>query len=79
MMGAMAAAEDEISAKPALRGVLHEVAAFVAAIAGGILVLNASGSRALAGAIVYGVSLVALFAVSAIYHQIGRASCRARV
>ena len=32
--------------KPVLRGVLHEVAAFVAAIAGGILVLHASGPRA---------------------------------
>ncbi|HEX2799440.1 MAG TPA: hemolysin III family protein [Thermoanaerobaculia bacterium] len=55
--------------KPLLRGVLHEVAAFVAAIAGGILVLEAPGSRARAGAIVYGISLVALFSVSAIYHR----------
>jgi hemolysin III len=64
----MTEAEDEVSAKPALRGVLHEVAAFVAAVAGGILVLEATGPRARVGAIVYGVSLVALFAVSAIYH-----------
>ncbi|MCM3877511.1 MAG: hemolysin III family protein [Thermoanaerobaculia bacterium] len=55
--------------KPLLRGVLHEVAAFVAAIAGGVLVLVAPGSRARAGAIVYGISLVALFSVSAIYHR----------
>ena len=55
--------------KPLLRGVLHEVAAFVAAIAGGILVLAAPGSRARAGAIVYGISLVVLFSVSAIYHR----------
>jgi hemolysin III len=56
-------------AKPLLRGVLHEVAAFVAAIAGGILVAVAPGPRARVGAVVYGISLVALFAVSAIYHR----------
>ncbi len=69
MMGPMKESEDDVGAKPALRGVLHEVAAFIAAIAGGILVLDASGPRARIGAIVYGVSLVALFAVSAIYHR----------
>ncbi len=55
--------------KPLLRGVLHEVAAFVAAAAGAILFLRASGARARAGALVYGTSLVVLFAVSAIYHR----------
>jgi hemolysin III len=55
--------------KPLLRGVLHEVAAFVAAVAGAILVFRASGARARAGALVYGISLVSLFAVSAIYHR----------
>jgi len=55
--------------KPLLRGVLHEVAAFVAAIAGAILFFRASGARARAGALVYGISLVSLFSVSAIYHR----------
>lgn len=55
--------------KPLLRGVLHEVAAFVAFVAGAILVFRASGARARAGALVYGISLVSLFAVSAIYHR----------
>ena len=61
----------EISApsKPLLRGVLHEVAAFVAAVAGTILVLIASGARARFGALIYGVSLVTLLAVSALYHR----------
>jgi hemolysin III len=59
----------ELPAKPLLRGVLHEIAAFVAAIAGGILVLLAPGSRARFGALVYGISLVTLFAVSALYHR----------
>jgi hemolysin III len=45
------------------------VAAFVAAIAGAILFFRASGARARAGALVYGISLVSLFAVSAIYHR----------
>lgn len=61
--------ENQSPSKPLLRGVLHEVAAFVAAIAGAILVFRASGARARAGALVYGISLVSLFAVSAIYHR----------
>jgi hemolysin III len=55
--------------KPLLRGVLHEVAAFVAAVAGAILFFRASGARARAGALVYGLSLVTLLAVSATYHR----------
>jgi hemolysin III len=55
--------------KPLLRGVLHEVAAFVAVVAGAILVFRASGARARAGALVYGISLVTLLAVSATYHR----------
>ena len=55
--------------KPLLRGVLHEVAAFVAAVAGAILFFRASGTRARAGALVYGISLVTLLAVSATYHR----------
>ena len=69
MIGDMTEARNEVGSKPLLRGVLHEVAAFAAAIAGGILVLLAPNARARAGAIVYGISLVALFAVSAIYHR----------
>jgi len=61
--------ENQSPSKPLLRGVLHEVAAFVAAVAGAILVFRASGARARAGALVYGISLVSLFAVSAIYHR----------
>jgi hemolysin III len=61
--------ESQAPPKPLLRGVLHEVAAFVAAIAGAILFARASGARARAGALVYGISLVSLFAVSAIYHR----------
>jgi hemolysin III len=45
------------------------VAAFIAAVAGAILVFRASGPRARFGALVYGISLVSLFTVSAIYHR----------
>jgi hemolysin III len=55
--------------KPLLRGVLHEVAAFVAAVAGAILFFRASGARARSGALIYGLSLVTLLAVSATYHR----------
>ena len=65
----MGSSEISSRPKPLLRGVLHEVAAFVAAAAGMILVFRASTPRARAGAIVYGLSLVALFTVSAIYHR----------
>lgn len=61
--------ENQSPSKPLLRGVLHEIAAFVAAVAGAILVFRASGARARFGALVYGISLVSLFAVSAIYHR----------
>ena len=61
--------ENSSRPKPLLRGVLHEVAAFVAFVAGAVLVFLASGARARFGALIYGISLVALLAVSAIYHR----------
>ena len=65
----MGTSENQSPQKPLLRGVLHEVAAFVAAVAGAILFFRASGARARAGALVYGISLVTLLAVSATYHR----------
>ncbi len=65
----MGDAEISSRPKPLLRGVLHEVAAFVAAVAGAFLVFRASTPRARFGALVYGISLVTLFAVSAVYHR----------
>jgi hemolysin III len=55
--------------KPLLRGVLHEVAASVAAASAGILVARAPSTRARLAAAVYGLSLVTLFTVSALYHR----------
>lgn len=61
----------ELAAKrPKLRGVSHQWAAVVAVVAGAFLVWLAPSSRATVVAIVYAVSMVALFAVSAIYHRV---------
>jgi hemolysin III len=55
--------------KPLLRGVSHELAAGVALFAWLALTLFAASTRALVAANVYGVSLVSLFLVSAVYHR----------
>jgi hemolysin III len=55
--------------KPLLRGVSHQVAAFLAAAGWVALVLLAPGARARVAALVYGGCLVALFATSALYHR----------
>lgn len=56
--------------KPAWRGVLHNWAAWCAFGAGSVLVAFAPSQRAGVAAAVYALSLVAMFAISAIYHQI---------
>lgn len=60
----------EPSVKPLLRGVLHHSAAWYALGAGTVLVAMASTWKAAFAAAVYSLSLVALFAVSAIYHRV---------
>lgn len=55
--------------KPALRGVSHEIAAWLAVPASYFLWRSAGSPQARLGAAVYGVTLVALFAVSAFYHR----------
>jgi hemolysin III len=55
--------------KPLLRGVSHELAAGVALAGLVALVWIAPGPRARTAALVYGMSLVALFSVSALYHR----------
>jgi len=55
--------------KPLLRGRLHQVAFFVAIPAGVALVAVARGSTARGSAVVYAVSLVALYGTSALYHR----------
>jgi hemolysin III len=55
--------------KPLLRGVSHEIAAGVALAGLVSLAFLAPGPRARLAGLVYGGSLVALFAVSALYHR----------
>jgi hemolysin III len=64
------AASPEATTKPLLRGVTHQVAFFVAAMAGSVLVWVAPGTTARWGAAVYVASLTLLFGVSALYHRL---------
>jgi hemolysin III len=67
--GAMTSRALPVREKPLLRGVSHEIAAFVAALGGLALVRAAPSARAALAAGVYGVTLTGLFAVSALYHR----------
>ena len=55
-------------AKPLLRGVAHRVAALASPAAALLLVARAHSARAMLAAALYGFALVALFAVSGLYH-----------
>jgi hemolysin III len=55
--------------KPLLRGVSHEWGAYIAALAGVVLVVLAPTARAAWAAAIYGLSLVALLGISAVYHR----------
>ena len=66
--------------KPRLRGVLPQWAALGALGAGVVLISLAQDARAATAAGVFAVSLVALFAVSAVYHRVNwSAAARARM
>jgi hemolysin III len=56
--------------KPRLRGVSHQYAFYVALAAGAALVVLARGGEARAAALVYALSLAAMFGASALYHRI---------
>jgi hemolysin III len=56
--------------KPRLRGVSHRWACFASLFAGAALVRGAPSTRAAAAAMVYAISLSALFGVSALYHEV---------
>ncbi|MGE0402431.1 MAG: hypothetical protein AB7T06_42765, partial [Kofleriaceae bacterium] len=55
--------------RPRLRGVSHLVAAYVAAIAGAILVAVVDGGRVRAMIVLYAVTLVGMFRTSAMLHR----------
>jgi hemolysin III len=63
--------------KPRLRGWLHLVVAFLAVPAAIALVVHASTGQRRIGAVVYGVTLLGLYWVSAVYHR-GRWSLEAK-
>lgn len=53
-----------------VRGLLHGVAGFASAAGAGLLTMRASGGRQVVAGLVFGLSLVAMFTVSALYHSI---------
>lgn len=55
--------------KPRLRGVFHEVAFYVAVVAGVVLVATSGPGRARASAIVFALCVAACFGFSALYHR----------
>ena len=56
--------------RPLLRGVLHEVAFFVALVIGILFGLHASGARESVAAAVFAGSVVLMFGASALYHRV---------
>jgi hemolysin III len=65
----MTSSASSLRQKPLLRGVSHEIAAFIAALGAIALVSAAQSTRAAIAAGVYGVTLTTLFAMSALYHR----------
>jgi hemolysin III len=61
-----------------LRGVSHEIAVFVFALLGAVLVAPAPTPRATLAAVIYSASIVLLFGSSAIYHRVKWATARGR-
>jgi hemolysin III len=55
--------------KPMLRGVFHEVAFYIAVVAGIVLVLTAEPGRARVSAVVFALGVAACFGFSALYHR----------
>jgi hemolysin III len=64
------AASPAVVDKPLLRGVLHQVAAVVALVAGTVLAVTSPSHKGTLSAVFFTLSLVTLFTVSATYHRI---------
>ncbi len=56
--------------RPRLRGVLHQVAFFLAVGVGAAVVASARGTRASLAAAIFAASVVAMLGVSALYHRV---------
>ncbi len=57
-------------AKPALRGVSHQIAFFVTLVATAMLMLRAPSRAAANAGLVFGTSLALVFGISALYHRV---------
>jgi len=66
----ISAATPEQGLKPRLRGVLHQWTFVVSLVAGIGLVIEAASIRARLAAVVYALSVAALFGTSALYHRV---------
>ena len=64
--------------KPRFRGVSHQWAFFVALAAGVALVIAAPSGRATLAALIYAISMAAMFGASALYHRVDWKSLAAR-
>ena len=60
----------DVIARPLLRGVLHEVAFWIAVVAGPLLIAAADGRRERFSSAVFAASVVACFGASALYHRV---------
>jgi hemolysin III len=60
----------DVKVKPRMRGVLHQWAVLVAAVAGIILVRGASTPAERASSIVFATALTLMFTISALYHRL---------
>src|ERR1700704_5214923 len=56
--------------RPRLRGVLHQIAFFVALVVGTLLVVSAEGTRSTVAAAVFAGSVAAMLGASALYHRV---------
>jgi hemolysin III len=56
--------------RPRLRGVLHQVAFFVALVVGALLVISADGTRASTAAAIFAASVAGMLGASALYHRV---------
>ena len=62
--------QDELQAKPLLRGVLHEVAFLVSLVVGALLVIGADGTRRNVAAAFFAGAVALCFGASALYHRV---------
>ena len=58
-----------VSAKPRLRGLLHQYAFFLSLLGGVVLIVRASGGREIVSSAIFAGTLATMFGTSAVYHR----------